>query len=145
MGVIEHSVWIQAQPDEVWRVYVDPLRIPDWQTGSPVIDDVRGSAEEPGSTYSSRRGPLTARTVVLAVDRPRRHSTRTRAVLGLRFTVVSTLEPVDGGTRLDIRAETHWPRGLGALGRVVERALLSRSEADKELARLKALVEGGGG
>ena len=143
MGVIEHSVWIHAQPDEVWRVYIDPLRIPDWQTGSPVIDSVRGSADAPGSTYTSRRGRLTARTVVLAVDRPRRHATRTRAVLGLRFTLVSTLEPVDGGTRLDIRVETDWPRGLGLPGRVVERAMLSGNEARKELARLKALVVGG--
>ena len=143
MGVIEHSVWIRAHPDEVWRVYVDPHRIADWQTGSPVVDDVRGSSEVPGSTYSSRRGPLSARTVVLAADRPRRHSTRTRAVLGLRFTVVSALESVDGGTRLDIRVETDWPRGLGLIGRIVERAMLSRTEADKELAHLKALVESG--
>lgn len=48
--MIAHSVWIRAHADEVWRVYVDPRRIPDWQTGSPVIHRVRGSAEEPGST-----------------------------------------------------------------------------------------------
>ncbi len=29
MGAADHSVWIQARPEDVWRVYVDPTRIPD--------------------------------------------------------------------------------------------------------------------
>ncbi|HEY9378955.1 MAG TPA: hypothetical protein VIQ02_17910, partial [Jiangellaceae bacterium] len=57
MGVLEHSVWIHARPEEVWRIYVDPARIPEWQTGSPVITVVRGAADEPGAVYKSRRGP----------------------------------------------------------------------------------------
>ena len=71
MGVLEHSVWIKAAPEQVWRTYVDPTRVPDWQTGKPVIGDVRGGPGQPGSTYVSRRGPLTARTTVLAADVPR--------------------------------------------------------------------------
>jgi hypothetical protein len=59
----------------------------------------------------------------------------------LRFEVVSQLEPEADGTRLDLRAETHWPRGLGLLGKLVELAVLSRREGSKELSRLKALVE----
>lgn len=142
-GEPDHSVWIRATPDQVWDVYTDPRRIPEWQTGSPVIEDVRGGAE-PGSSYVSRRGRLAARTVVLAVDPPRRYVSRTDASLGLRFTVESTLDAVGGGTRLGLGVETEWPRGLRLLGRVVELAILSRREAEKELTRLKALVESGG-
>jgi uncharacterized protein YndB with AHSA1/START domain len=141
VGTLEHAVWIQAPPDAVWSVYVDPSRIPDWQTGSPVIEDVRGSGGAPGSTYISRRGPGAATTTVLEAERPRRLVTETHAYLGLRFTVVSTLEALEGGTRLRLRVETHWPRGLGLLGKLVELAVLGGREAEKELGRLKALVE----
>ena len=44
-------------------------------------------------------------------------------------------------TLLDLHAETHWPRGLGLLGKLVEAAILSPSEGGKELARLKRLIE----
>jgi deazaflavin-dependent oxidoreductase (nitroreductase family) len=138
----DHSVWIRADREAVWDVYTDPRRIPEWQTGSPVVEDVQGTGE-PGSTYVSRRGRLVARTVVVAAERPARQVTRTDASLGLRFSVVSTLDAVDRGTRLGLVVQTAWPRGLRILGRVVERALLSRREAEKELVRLKALMEGG--
>jgi uncharacterized protein YndB with AHSA1/START domain len=143
MGVMDYSVWIQAPPEEVWRIYVDPLRIPEWQTGSPVIEDVHGAGDEPGSTYASRRGPGIARTTVLKVEEPNRLVTRTQAYLGLRFDLESRLKPSGDGTLLELRAETHWPRGLGLVGRLVELAILSRWEATKELARLKLLIERG--
>ena len=57
MGAVDYPVWIKASPEQVWRVYVDPSRIPEWQTGSPVIEEVHGSADPPGSSYVSRRRP----------------------------------------------------------------------------------------
>ena len=141
MAILEHSVWVQAQPEEVWRIYVDPARIPEWQTGSPVIQEIRGAGGEAGSTYVSKRGPGTARTTVLEEDRPRRLVTRTEAYFGLRFDVVSHLSAKAGGTKLDLQVETHWPPGLRLLGKLVEQAILSRREGRKELANLKALVE----
>lgn len=141
MGVLEQSVWIHADPERVWSVYVDPMRIPDWQTGSPVIEDVHGAADAPGSTYVSRRSPGKARTTVVAAERPRRLVTRTDAYFGLRFDVVSRLQAEGDGTRLDLHVETHWPRGLGLLGRLLEGVFLSAREGRKELANLKSLVE----
>lgn len=141
MGVLENSVWIAAQPEAVWRVYVDPSRIPEWQTGSPVIMDVSGPGDRPGSTYGSRRSPGTARTTVLAADAPNRLVTTTDAYLGLRFDVESRLRPESGGTRLDLRTVTRWPRGLGLIGKLVEYAVLNRNEGNRELANLRGLVE----
>ena len=60
MGVLEYSVWIEAAPEQVWHTYVDPLRLPDWQTGRPAILDVQGAPGESGSTYVSKRGALSA-------------------------------------------------------------------------------------
>jgi uncharacterized protein YndB with AHSA1/START domain len=141
MGAVDYSVWIQASPAEVWRVYADPSRIPEWQTGSPVIEDVHGRGDQPGSTYVSRRRPGAALTTVMEVDKPLRLVTRTNAYFGLRFDVTSSLTPHAGGTLLELRAETYWPRGLGLLGKLVEAAILSPREGQKELARLKALIE----
>ncbi len=136
-----HSVWIRARPDAVWRVYADPSRIPEWQTGSPSIEDVQGAEGDPYRTYVSRRGRLVARTTVLEADAPRRIVTRTSAPLGLRFDTISRLEAHADGTWLHIEVETSWPRGLRTVGRLVELAMLNSKEAAKELANLKRLVE----
>ena len=141
MGVLEYSVWINATPGQVWQIYADPTRFPEWQTGKPVIGEVRGGPGEPGSAYVSRRGPLAASTTVTSADRPRELVTRTAAYLGLRLDVTSRLTARAGGTDLQLRAVTIWPRGLGPVGRLVERAILSPREAGKELANLKTLVE----
>ena len=142
MGVLEHSVWINADPEQVWCVYADPSRIPDWQTGRPVIVDLHGHWDEPGSSYVSKRGPLSAHTTVLVADHPHRLVTRTDAYLGLRFDVTSRLGVETGGTQLDLRTETHWPRGLRLFGRLVELAILNPREIRKELRNLKMLIEG---
>ncbi len=142
MGVLEFSVWINAAPEQVWRTYVDPTRIPDWQTGKPAIGDVQGAPGEPGSTYVSRRGPLAARTTVLTADVPRELVTSTAAYFGLQFEVTSRLSRRSGGTDLQLRAATHWRRGFGPVAKIVELAILSPREARKELASLKTLVEG---
>ena len=79
--------------------------------------------------------------MVLSADPPHRIVTRTVAYFGLKFDVDTHLLPEADGTRLRLRAETHWPRGLGLVGKLVERVILSGSEARKELANLKALIE----
>jgi uncharacterized protein YndB with AHSA1/START domain len=142
MGTADYSVWIDATPEQVWRVYVNPSRIPEWQTGSPTIEEVRGSGDQPCRSYVSRRRPGAARTTVMEVDKPHRLMTSTEAYFGLRFDVTSFLKSQSGGTRLELHAETHWPRGLGLLGKLVEAAILSPREGEKELARLKRLIEG---
>lgn len=141
MGVLEHSVWIEATPERVWRTYVDPTCIPDWQTGKPVIGEVAGLPGEPGSSYQSKRGPLIARTTVLSAHAPHELVTTTDAYLGLEFEVTSRLIARAGGTDLEMRVATHWRRRLGPLARIIELAVLSEREARKELALLKALVE----
>jgi hypothetical protein len=111
MGVLEHSVWINADPEQVWSVYADPCRIPDWQTGRPVIVDLHGRWDEPGASYISKHGPLSAHTTVLLADRPHRLVTRTDAYLGLRFHVTSRL----GRPKLAAPNSTFAPRRIGPM------------------------------
>lgn len=141
MGIAEYSIFIHAVPEVVWRIYADPSRIPQWQTGSPSIEDINGGPGEPGASYVSKRGPLSARTTVIESDPPRRLLTKTDAYLGLRFDVESRLVPSGDGTHLILRAETWWPRSLRLVGQVIELAILSSREATKELRNLKTLIE----
>lgn len=141
MGEVEYSVWIDAAPEQVWRIYVDPTRIPDWQTGKPSIVDVQGLSGEPGSSYRSKRGPLVARTVVVAAQALRELVTRTDAYLGLQLEVTSRISERADGTDLRLAVVTHWRRRLGPLAKLVELAVLNPREMRKELALLKALVE----
>ena len=141
MGELTHAIWIQAAPEAVWRTYVDPHRVPDWQTGRPVIEDVQGGPGSPGSSYVSRRGPLVARTTVLTSEVPVRLVTRTEAYLGLELVLTSRLTERAGGTDLALTVETQWSAHGRLLQRLVERAVLNEREARKELTNLKALVE----
>lgn len=141
MGEYVYTVWIKAAPAQVWSTYVDPSRIPEWQTGKPVIEDVHGGPGEPGSTYVSRRGPLAARTTILTSVVPVRLVTRTEAYLGLEFELISRLTRLAGGTELELTAQTRWPPGRRLIGRLADRIILSPREADKELTNLKRIIE----
>ncbi len=141
MGEREYSVWIKAAPEQVWQVYVDPRRIPEWQTGRPVIGDVQGVPGRSGSTYLSKRGPLSARTTVLTSRAPARagdedrHLPRPPARGHLAAPrAVGRHRP--GASRGDALASWTRPDRY-----VVELAILNPGEARKELAHLKTLVE----
>jgi hypothetical protein len=141
MGVHRYSTWADASPIAVWRVFTDLGRIPDWQTGAPRVVDATGPGDTVGTRYILRRGPMSSRTTVTVADRPSRYASRTNAILGLQIDLAADLIRERGGTRLSLAAGTHWPRGLGLFGRLVELALLNRGEASRELASLKARIE----
>lgn len=141
MGELAYAVWVAAAPERVWRVYVEPRRIPEWQTGRPVIEDEQGGAGEVGSTYVSRRGRLVARTTVVASAAPTRLVTRTDAYFGLTLEVTSRLSERAGGTDLELTVETRWRSRHPLVQKVIERAILSGSEARKELTNLKTIIE----
>lgn len=141
MGFFEYGVWINATPERVWAVYVDPTRIPAWQTGRPSVVSVRGEPGVPGSSYVSKRGPLAATTTVVAADAPHGLTTRMDAYLGLTLAVTSELDERAGGTDLQVRATTNWRRRWGPIATIVEMAILNPAEARKELSNLKALLE----
>jgi uncharacterized protein YndB with AHSA1/START domain len=141
MGTVQYSIWIGAPPGLVWDIYTNLERIPEWQTGDPKVEEVSGQGHEIGATYTVRRGPGASRTTVTEAVRPSVHASRTSAPLGLSFDLTTNLLPENGGTRLQLRAETHWRKGLRLVGRVVEFVFMNGSEATRELGRLKVLVE----
>ena len=139
---MRYAIWVKAAPEAVWSAWTDIDLIPRWQTGRPRVVGVSGDGGV-GTTYTVRRGPSTSRTTVVVAEAPSRYVSRTAALLGLRFELEARLTPEDGGTRLALEARTAWPRGLRWFGRLVEAFVLNPSEAERELANLKAIVEAG--
>ena len=141
MSQHSYSIWIAAPPTEVWNVYTDLNRSPDWQTGNPKVIDVTGPGDHEGAKYTVKRGPSSARTEVVTADSPLMHVTRTEAYFGLCFELTTHFVATNGGTELQLRLDTHWPRGFGLLGKAVEFVIFNSREGDLELRRLKTLVE----
>ena len=110
------SGWMRPRAG-CWRIWADPRRIPDWQTGKPVIEDVRGNPGEAGSSYVARRGKLAASTTVLSADPPRELVTTTDAYLGMQIARRPRRPGRSaGGTDLRFEVTTSWPRGAGCSG-----------------------------
>lgn len=143
MATHRHSVWIDAAPDQVWEIFTDLDRIPEWQTGEPVVFEATGRGDVAGTTYAVRRGPAVAHTTILECVRPYRYRSRSAAYLGMSFELVVYLVPQRDGTRVELEAQTHWPIGMRHIGRLVEAVVLSGHEAHREMERLKLLVEAG--
>ncbi len=135
-----YSIWIGASPTEVWNVYTDLNRLPDWQTGNPKVVDVTGPGDREGATYAVKRGPASARTEVITAHPSALLVTRTEAYFGLRFYLAAEFLPKSGGTELQLRLDTYWPRGLGVLGKAVEFVIFNSREGNLELRNLKSLV-----
>lgn len=141
------SIDIAAPPEQVWDVVMDPDRLGDWVTLHRRVGAVsdrplkRGSTLEQtlhlrGVSVKVRWKVSQARTGELAVWEGRGPA-RAKAHTTYR------LSPTDEhGTRFDYEVEFKAP--LGPIGAAASRTLVGgipQREADKTLARLKALLE----
>ena len=147
MSRVTASIEIDAPPEKVWDVLMDPERLGDWVTIHRQVDRVSDSPLKDGSTlrqelclrhvnFHVRWTVDEARPCELAVwdgkgpARSKAHS-------------VYRLSPNDnGGTRFDYENEFKAP--LGPIGNVASRALVGgvpQREANATLANLKRLIE----
>jgi len=132
---------IPASPERVYRAFTDPVLAADWLDVSGIVQQ-RGPLDAAGTTYTLViRGPWRFRSVVVRADPPRLHETAGRAPLGGAFRMVARLNPVDGGTDLELLTEYTVP--LGAIGRWVDRRWIEpgpRTGANREVDRLVEIV-----
>ncbi|HEU4978228.1 MAG TPA: SRPBCC family protein [Solirubrobacteraceae bacterium] len=146
MSEVVTSIDIEAPPEAVWEVAMDPARLGEWVT----IHRRLG----PHSPGPPRRGYEMEQTLCLrgvnfnvhwqlvAADEPRHATWHGRGPARSRAETEYRLTAVGGGTRFDYRNEFKAP--LGPLGAVASRALvggLPAREAHATLRRLKGLVE----
>jgi uncharacterized protein YndB with AHSA1/START domain len=66
IGMVRYSVWIDAAPSDVWAVFTDLDRIPEWQTGVPRVAEASGPGDAVGTSYVLRWGPMASRTTITA-------------------------------------------------------------------------------
>ena len=149
MSVSVHtSVDIDASPQKVWDVVMDPRRLESWVTtcervsGAPLRLSAGSSFEQTlwlaGRTFD-------VRWTVIEAKEPRYAEWRGEGPNGSRAAVRYQLDPLDGeATRFGYRNEFDLPGGL--LGRAAGRLVGSdrfRREAERSLANLKQLLETG--
>jgi uncharacterized protein YndB with AHSA1/START domain len=146
MTRVHHAIEIDAPPERVWEVVMDPRRLADWVTIHRRLGEVpqrleRGSTFE--QTLNLRGAHLHVVWTVVAVEPPLRAVWEGSGPAHSRASIVYALRP-DGESRTIFDYTNEFRPPGGALGAVAGRVLvggLSQREAQRSLERLKALIE----
>jgi carbon monoxide dehydrogenase subunit G len=136
------TIEIDATPQEVWDVVMDPERLQDWVTihrglGKHGRDHMEQTLHLRGVNFHVKWNLAESREPKLAVWEGRGPA-RSKAHTAYRFEAIG-----DGATRFHYENDFKAP--LGPLGAVASRALVGGvpdREAHASLERLKALLEG---
>lgn len=142
MSEVTTTIAIDAPPERVWAIVMDPERLGDWVTIHRRLE---------AHTSKSMKQVLCLRGVSFHVkweladsDRPHHAKWKGRGPARSRAETEYTLEADGDGTRFEYRNDFKAP--LGPLGAVASRAIVGgvpEREANASLRRLKALVENG--
>jgi len=96
---------IRAPREQVFDLFVDLDRAPEWIEGMAGVSDVSGPPDRAGTTYVVKFGSWsTSTTTVLAAERPRHHMTRFGTWF-LRGENEATFEEMDGGQQTRLTQE----------------------------------------
>jgi uncharacterized protein YndB with AHSA1/START domain len=146
MSGVHSAIEIDAPPERVWAVVMNPRRLGDWVTIHRRLGDVparlvRGSTFE--QTLNLRGAHLHVAWTVVDLDEPRRAVWEGHGPAHSRATIVYELRPIgEHGTRFEYTNEFKPPGGpLGAVAGRVLVGGLSQREAQRSLQQLKQLVE----
>jgi carbon monoxide dehydrogenase subunit G len=140
------SIHIDAAPEDVWALAMDPERLGRWVSIHRRLHDHSGGALHEGyemeQTLSLRGVSFKVHWTLVACSAPHHAEWHGRGPARSHAEIEYRLTPDGGGTRFDYRNVFRAP--LGPIGAVASRAIvggLPRREADASLQRLKALVE----
>jgi carbon monoxide dehydrogenase subunit G len=135
----EHTLEIEASPDEVYAYLADVTKLPEWQRE---VHEVRQESETRFSETRTFLGRTIHSTLEIVAAEPG-HEFTIRATGGpVPFTVRHLLEPAgEGRTRLTVTGEAETSGGgiFRMAGRLVRGAAEKRFRDD--FARLKAILE----
>jgi uncharacterized protein YndB with AHSA1/START domain len=132
MHLFECEATFEAEPAEVWKVWTDVERWPEWD-GSKEIAQLDGPFQPGVSGWAKQRGNLGGSFTITAVDDGRRWVTECPIPLG-KVVFDHLLEPVaEGHVRVVKRVEVHG--GFGSLLRLI--APKMRRDITQSLAALE--------
>jgi uncharacterized protein YndB with AHSA1/START domain len=148
MKRVTAKVEIDAPPEAVWEVLLDPDRLTDWVTIHRRLGPVSDRPLEQGSTLEQtlclRHLDFHVRWKVAELEPRRLVRWEGRGPARSEARIAYRLAALDGGgTRFEYENEFKPP--LGPLGAAASRFLmgdLPQREADASLKRLKSLLEG---
>jgi uncharacterized protein YndB with AHSA1/START domain len=146
MSQVTASITLDAPPERVWEMVMDPSCLGTWVTIHRRL--LRADDGPPNVGYRMDQS-IHLRGVTLDVhwelvecDPCRRAVWQGRGPARSRAHTEYLLKGVDGGTRFDYRNEFHAP--LGPVGAIVSRAVVGgipQREANRSLERLKEQIE----
>jgi uncharacterized protein YndB with AHSA1/START domain len=139
---------LDAPPEEVWTVVMDPRRLGDWVTTHEGLEGDPPNELTEGSEFKQRLkvgGPsFTVTWNVVEAERPRHVRWEGEGPGGSKAHVEYGLKP-DGEDRTHFTYANTFELPGGAIGRLAGRAVgerVAKREAEKTLENLKALLGG---
>jgi len=148
MSLVTASVHIDAPPQEVWEMVMDPTRLGDWVTIHRKLNRADGGGPKVGyrmDQHIHMRGvSMDVRWKLVECDPCARAVWEGRGPARSRAHTEYELRAENGGTRFDYHNEFHPP--FGPLGALVSRALVGgmpEREAQRTLQRLREQMENG--
>jgi carbon monoxide dehydrogenase subunit G len=141
----ERTVELEASPERVYDVVMDPDRLDEWVTIHDHLEDAPSGRLREGSeltqTLRLAGRKFKVRWTVVQNERCRRVVWEGKGPVASHARVVYEFEPNGEGTRFSYANEYELPGG--PLGRLAERTVsrMTKKALDGSLQRLKSLVE----
>jgi uncharacterized protein YndB with AHSA1/START domain len=138
MARYQFSILIKASQHEVFALWTDLDRMPEWVGGVTAVGELTGPIDRPSTRYTVWFGRMRSSTEILEVERPRHIRTRFDSAL-LRGETDATFERENGATRLTQVFQTR-----GVISAIVARLFATgsyRGSFRGELEAFRAIAE----
>jgi carbon monoxide dehydrogenase subunit G len=148
VSVVHARIEIDAPPETVYEVMLDPSRLHEWVTIHRKINRVDDGAPHEGfemdQTLCLRHANFKVHWTLTEADRPHAATWEGRGPAGSYARTGYRLQPVDGGSRTRFEYENEFKAPGGFLGMAASRVIVGgvpEREANRSLQNLKKLLE----
>lgn len=144
---VHETVKLDAPPDEVWELLMDPRRLGEWVSAHREVMDLPDLPLTTGDSFRQKLGvgPVSFKVTweVVEARRPEFACWRGKGPGGSTATVTYELDEIDGGTHFDYRNDYELPGGF--VGRAASKAVSAAAgsrEARRSLESMREVFAG---
>lgn len=142
---VKESIEIDASPEQVWEVLMDPTTLDRWVSAHRKLEDVPNLPLDEGDTFRQRLGvgPVGFWVTwhVLEAQRPGLARWKGEGPGGSSADVTYRLNPVDDGKRTQFEYENDFTPPGGILGRAAKKAVNAAAGQREARKSMKSLCE----